>query len=202
MKKRIKFIYERGNGYYLEILIKSGSFSDMLNRATYVSMLSDYDQKQLEELAQKAKEVSLAKQDLEEEKKTLDAAEQSVRSEQSSMQSLIADKKTQIDSLSSDMKPKRRSRIPRSRPSKKQSQMRRPDSPSRTHGILQAVFLRGRARVTRIYLLNSVIEFTRFTVISASTAALTWRRLPVRRYLPQRTERLSLPPMRLQWGIM
>ena len=212
MKKRIKFIYERGNGYYLEILIKSGSFSDMLNRATYVSMLSDYDQKQLEELAQKAKEVSLAKQDLEEEKKTLDAAEQSVRSEQSSMQSLIADKKTQIDSLSSEITTKeesirqyeaeRRSRIPRSRPSKKQSQMRRPDSPSRTHGILQAVFSRGRARVTRIYLLNSVIEFTRFTVISASIAALTWRRLPVRRYLPQRTERSSLLPMRLRWEIM
>ncbi len=109
MKKRIKFIYERGNGYYLEILIKSGSFSDMLNRATYVSMLSDYDQKQLEELAQKAKEVSLAKQDLEEEKKTLDAAEQSVRSEQSSMQSLIADKKTQIDSLSSEITTKEES---------------------------------------------------------------------------------------------
>ena len=201
MKKRIKFIYERGNGYYLEILIKSGSFSDMLNRATYVSMLSDYDQKQLEELAQKAKEVSLAKQDLEEEKKTLDAAEQSVRSRRR-RSTASPPRSRRRRSRSGNMKPKRRSRIPRSRPSKKQSQMRRPDSPSRTHGILQAVFLRGRARVTRIYLLNSVIEFTRFTVISASTAALTWRRLPVRRYLPQRTERLSLPPMRLQWGIM
>lgn len=109
MKKRIKFIYERGNGYYLEILIKSGSFSDMLNRATYVSMLSDYDQKQLEELAKKAKEVSLAKQDLEEEKKTLDAAEQSVRTEQNSMQSLIADKKTQIEGISSEITTKEES---------------------------------------------------------------------------------------------
>ena len=47
MKKRIKFMYERGETIYMELLVESGSFGDMLNKAEYIEMLSSYDRKTL-----------------------------------------------------------------------------------------------------------------------------------------------------------
>ena len=52
MKKRIKFMYERGDTLYLELLIQSGTFADMLNKAEYIEMLSSYDRQKLNEYIQ------------------------------------------------------------------------------------------------------------------------------------------------------
>ena len=49
MKKRIKFMYERGDTLYLELLIQSGSFAEMLNKAEYIELLSAYDRQKLNE---------------------------------------------------------------------------------------------------------------------------------------------------------
>ena len=39
MKARIKFMYEKGDTFYLELLFASESFGDMLNKAEYIEML-------------------------------------------------------------------------------------------------------------------------------------------------------------------
>ena len=40
MKKRIKFMYEKGDTFYLELLLTSGGFADMTNKADYIESLS------------------------------------------------------------------------------------------------------------------------------------------------------------------
>lgn len=49
MKERIKFMYERSNSVYLELILKAGSFSDFLNKAEYINKLEEYDRRMLKE---------------------------------------------------------------------------------------------------------------------------------------------------------
>ena len=99
MKKRIRFIYEKGNTYYVELLLKASSFGDMLNKAYYVNELSEYDQRKLEEYKQQTQLVELTKQALEEEQQTLEDAKSAQEEEENNMQTLIADKTAEITSL-------------------------------------------------------------------------------------------------------
>ena len=41
MKTRIKFMYERGDTIYMELIFSSNSFGDVLNKADYIQMLSE-----------------------------------------------------------------------------------------------------------------------------------------------------------------
>ena len=86
MKKRIKFMYERGDTLYLELLIESGTFADMLNKAEYIEMLSSYDRQKLNEYINTTELIKLTKEALEEEKATLDEAKAAKEDEESSLQ--------------------------------------------------------------------------------------------------------------------
>ena len=73
MKKRIQFIYEQGDTLYMELLFESQSIGDFLNRNEYVTKLSEYDQKKLQEYIA-AKELVEAKEaQLQEQKAELEA---------------------------------------------------------------------------------------------------------------------------------
>ena len=48
MKMRIKYMYEKGDSSYLNLLLEARSLSELLNRAEYVSKISEYDRKMLE----------------------------------------------------------------------------------------------------------------------------------------------------------
>ena len=50
MKDRIKFMYEGGNVSLLQILFSSEDMADFLNKAEYVSTISEYDRHMLDEL--------------------------------------------------------------------------------------------------------------------------------------------------------
>ena len=47
MKKRIKYMYENGNGQFVEILFEAKDLSDFLNKTEYISSISDYDRDML-----------------------------------------------------------------------------------------------------------------------------------------------------------
>ncbi|MBR4719492.1 MAG: peptidase M23, partial [Lachnospiraceae bacterium] len=48
MKKRIQFVYEKGQTSNIEMILNSSSFIEFLNRAEYVAQLSEYDRKMLD----------------------------------------------------------------------------------------------------------------------------------------------------------
>ena len=60
MKKRLRYLYEKGDTSYIEILSNASNWSGMLNQANYVEKLYEYDKQMLnryilikEEVAQK-----------------------------------------------------------------------------------------------------------------------------------------------------
>ena len=103
MKKRIQFMYERGDTFYLELLFSAPSFSDMINKADYIEALSEYDQKKLEEYVEIKEMVQLCKEELEAEKEVLDEAKVAVEAEEANISALIGEKEAQIVSVSTDI---------------------------------------------------------------------------------------------------
>ena len=106
MKKRIKFMYERGDTLYFEMLLESGSFADMLNKAEYIEMLSSYDRLKLNEDIETTELIRLTKEALEEEKETLDAAKAAKEEEEGNLQALIDTKNGELSAVKSDISSK------------------------------------------------------------------------------------------------
>lgn len=110
MKKQIKFLYERSDSLYLELFFSAGSFSDFLNKNSYIEQLSDYQQKVLQSykdaqaaMEQKAAELEQAKADLEEDKAELDDYKVQVVAEQSRVSGLVSQTANSIDATDSQI---------------------------------------------------------------------------------------------------
>ena len=103
MKKRIKFMYEKGDDYYLELLFSADSVPDMLNKADYIEQLSAYDRKMLDQYVATTKYVELCKQQLETDEEVLEEAKVDVEKEKEAVEELIGEKEQQINSYAYDI---------------------------------------------------------------------------------------------------
>ena len=103
MKERIRFMYESGNTLTIDMLLQAGSFTDMLNKASYIKQLSEYDRMKLDEYISVVQEVSLTKQALEEEKETLNEAIAAQETEQQNVQTLMTEKASEIYGISQEI---------------------------------------------------------------------------------------------------
>ncbi|MBP3217745.1 MAG: cell wall hydrolase [Lachnospiraceae bacterium] len=90
MKKRIQFLYERGQTVYLELFMKSRSLSSYLNRSEYVEQLSAYDRMTLERYIALKEEVEAKKAQLEEEKEELDSLQMQAQEEHGRVSGLVS----------------------------------------------------------------------------------------------------------------
>ena len=106
MKKRIQFMYERSDSFYMETLFGSNSIAGIVNRADYIEALSRYDREKLDEYVETRKYVELGKEELEAEKGLLDEAKAAVKQEEANISSLIGEKEAQIVSVSGDIQNK------------------------------------------------------------------------------------------------
>ena len=97
MKLRIKFMYEKGDSTYLEILLSGKSFADIMNKVEYVEKLYEYDRKMLEDYQAAREAVEALKQRLEEEKAELEAQQHELLEEQESLQMILEEKKALYD---------------------------------------------------------------------------------------------------------
>lgn len=82
MKERIKFMYEKKNTLYLEILFSANGFGEFINNSTYLEMLSKYDQNLLEEYEKSRILVEEKEARLQEEKAQLDELKKEAEKEQ------------------------------------------------------------------------------------------------------------------------
>jgi murein DD-endopeptidase MepM/ murein hydrolase activator NlpD len=103
MKKRIQFMYERSDSFYMETLFGSNSITGIVNRADYIEALSRYDRDKLDEYVETRKYVELCKEELEVEKQLLDETREAVEQEEASVNTLIGEKEAQIVSVSGDI---------------------------------------------------------------------------------------------------
>lgn len=93
MKARMRYLYEKGDHNYLEIFMKAKSFADMLNQASFIEKLYDYDEKMLSAYIAVKEEVGLKKEALEDQKSELEADEYELEQEQGILEELLSEKK-------------------------------------------------------------------------------------------------------------
>lgn len=100
MKERIRFTYEQGESSYIELLLSSGSFSELLNRAEFIEEVSAYDDRMLAEYQAIKQKVADMKAKLEadraalvEEKEALEADKASLAEQQSYLNGILAQKR-------------------------------------------------------------------------------------------------------------
>lgn len=103
MKLRIKFMYERGQTFYLDLLFTSDNFGDILSRTEFIEKIAAYDRRKLEEYQEIREEVDRFREELEAEKLVLDAAKEAVEEEQEAVNALIASKEQEIKAYDADI---------------------------------------------------------------------------------------------------
>ena len=96
MKLRIKYMYERGNQSLWDALFKSGSFSEMLNKAEYISNVSDYDRKKLNEFVDTKHKIEAKEEELQSEKNVLTESNNKLSEQKNDIEKLQNDKQTEL----------------------------------------------------------------------------------------------------------
>ena len=98
MKLRIKFLYEKGDFTYMQMLMEAKNFSDLVNKAEYVEKLYEYDRRLLLEYQEARQNTYDLKVQLEDEKDELDADKEELEEEESYLNELLNSKKAEYDS--------------------------------------------------------------------------------------------------------
>lgn len=93
MKLRIKYMYEKGDESYVQMLIQSQSFADLLNKVEYAEKLYEYDRNMLLEYQYTRQEVLEAKMTLEEEKAEIEEVKADLEEQSNQLSELLEEKK-------------------------------------------------------------------------------------------------------------
>lgn len=97
MKIRIQFMYEQGDASYLQIFFSSKNMSDMLNKASYVEELYEYDRRLLDEYEAIVQQVADLQDRLEEEKSELETSKTELEEEQAYVEEVLAQKQEEYE---------------------------------------------------------------------------------------------------------
>ena len=103
MKRRIRFVYERGETSKLEMLLSSKSFVDFLNKAEFITKMSAYDKRVLDSYVDAKEKVNTKEQELIAQKTDLEEAQSALKNEQDAVEALVADKEKEITVFEGDI---------------------------------------------------------------------------------------------------
>lgn len=97
MKNRIKFMYEGGNISLLEILFSSDDMSDFLNKAEYVTTISEYDRSMLEEFQETRVKVEDRQAELIDKQEELAALQNNLQSQKDTLTAKISSTSSKLE---------------------------------------------------------------------------------------------------------
>ena len=103
MMKRIQYLYENGEVEYIDTLMSSASFTDMLNKSEYVEQISSYDQKQLNALIQTRQDIQDYEATLEKDLKEVESVKADLETEKDNLNTTITEKNNKIAEYSKDI---------------------------------------------------------------------------------------------------
>lgn len=103
MKKRIQFMYERGDTAMIETLLGSADMTDFLNKVEYVSDVYEYDRNLLTQYQITVQQVADLKVNVETEKAELEAMQEEYAAQQSSLETILAQKREQMGSYDNQL---------------------------------------------------------------------------------------------------
>lgn len=90
MVQRVKYMYEKGNLSYVQILLTATSYSDALNKVNFVENLYEYDRVKLAEYVAAKEAAQAYGEQLESEKAELETSQYELEQEQEYMEELLA----------------------------------------------------------------------------------------------------------------
>lgn len=99
MKLRIKYMYEKGDSSYVDLLMEAKSLSELLNKAEYIGKISEYDREKLDEYEATKKQIAQAKLTLETEHAELLELQEQTEAKHASVEELMAAKQAEIKSV-------------------------------------------------------------------------------------------------------
>lgn len=97
MKIRIQFMYEKGDTSYLQMFFGATSMGDMMNKASYVEELYEYDRRLLDEYEAVVQQVAELQDRLEEEKSELITSQTELEEEQAYVEEVLAQKQEEYE---------------------------------------------------------------------------------------------------------
>ena len=97
MKKRIRFMYERGDNALIESLLGAGSMADFLNRVEYFNQIYDYDRTMLTEYQETVEQVASLKETLEQEQQDMLALKENQEQQSAELQKMLTKKRATMD---------------------------------------------------------------------------------------------------------
>ena len=95
MKLRIQFMYEHNDETYFALLMNSQSMGDMLNKAEYITKISQYDREMLEKYNATVTYITVAKAQLETDRETLVTKQEELEDKRASLSLLESTKKSE-----------------------------------------------------------------------------------------------------------
>ncbi|MFQ9933852.1 MAG: murein hydrolase activator EnvC family protein [Lachnospiraceae bacterium] len=103
MKLRIKYMYENGEISYISMFFESQDMSDFLNRAEYLTEITEYDRDMLVKLQDNKNTLDIAKSNLDSELADLDALLKEAEEEKAAAEVLVSAKETELSSTNEDI---------------------------------------------------------------------------------------------------
>lgn len=103
MKLRIQYMYENGEISYLSMFFDTQDMSDFLNRAEYLTEITEYDRDMLDKLQDDKESLNIAKANLEGELAELNGLLKESEDERAAAEVLVAAKEKELDWTNSDI---------------------------------------------------------------------------------------------------
>lgn len=97
MKIRIRFMYEKGEVSYLQMFFGAKSMGEIMNKASYVEDLYEYDRRLLEEYEGIVQQVAALQDNLEEEKSELETSRSELEEEEAYVEEILAQKQQEYE---------------------------------------------------------------------------------------------------------
>ena len=99
MKERIRFMYEKGDARYIDIIMQSTGFADAVNKADYVEKIYDYDRELLDRYADAAREADETHERLMSEEAELEGMQLEFKEQQAELEATIVEKKAVVENF-------------------------------------------------------------------------------------------------------
>lgn len=103
MKLRIRYMYENGESSYWDMLFQSQSMSELLNKAEYISKISEYDRNQLDKYVAIKEDIEQKEIRLEQEKEELLTLQESTEAKHASVEQLLSEKEKELKNYESQI---------------------------------------------------------------------------------------------------
>lgn len=103
MKKRIKYMYEKGDSSYLDLLLQSRSMSELLNKSEYITQISSYDRKMLDKFVIVKEGIAADEAALLLEHEQLISLQEQTKAKQDSVEALVNTKTSELKKFESQI---------------------------------------------------------------------------------------------------